>query len=99
MSSFWTCGPFKEAADRSAMMAYRAEQMKVFMEVLDELKLNQELLQNGNSDEKIMASFAQIEIDKKIATLLGVPYDGTEESNEEVLRKILFEHVGEGTEK
>ena len=99
MSSFWTCGPFKDAADRAASMAYKAEQMKVFMEVLEDLENNQEILENGSPDEKIIASLAQIEIDKKIATLLGVPYDASEEKNDEVLREVLFEYVGKRTKE
>ena len=99
MSQFWTCGPFKKAHDRVERMSYKAEQMKMFMELLEEDKANKELLENGTSDEKLLASLAQLEIDKKIATLLGVPYDGSEEKNDEILRAVLLEHVGKRTEE
>ena len=38
MKEFWTCGPFKKANDNLQKMIFRAEQMKVFMETLDDLK-------------------------------------------------------------
>ena len=93
MRDFWTCGPFKEAHDKIARAHYKAEQMKVFLEILEEDKHNQELLENGTADEKFIASLAQIEIDKKIATMLGVPRDGEKEANDEILRAVLLEHV------
>lgn len=98
MSQFWTCGPFKKAHDRVEKMSYRVEQMKVFMDILEEDKTNQEILENGTTDEKLIARLAQLEIDRKIATLLGVPYDGSEETNDEILRTVLLEHVRKGTE-
>ena len=49
--------------------------------------------------EKLIASLAQLEIDKKIATMLGVPYDGTEEANDEILRAVLLEHVRQRPEE
>ena len=36
MNKFWTCGPFKEAADKLDLMVYRAEQIRVFMEAVEE---------------------------------------------------------------
>lgn len=99
MTKFWTCGPFKEAEERAELMAFKAEQMKHLLQVIQELKSNEEILENGTDTEKLLASIAQIEIDSKIATLLGVPENGTEKENDEILRKVLFEYIGKGPEK
>ena len=95
--SFWTCGPFKEAIDRVAMMAYKAEQMKIFLEILEEDEKNQELLVSGSFDEKLIASMIQLDIDKKMATILGIP-DGHEETNDEISREALLELIRKGSE-
>ena len=47
MKGFWTCGPFKEANDRLEQMAFRVEQMRVFMEVLEEHEKIEEVLETG----------------------------------------------------
>jgi len=99
MTKFWTCGPFKEAEERAELMAFKAEQMSKLLQVIEESKANEEILENGTDTEKLLASIVQIEIDNKIATLLGVPIDGTEKENDEVLREVLFEHIGKGPKK
>lgn len=95
--SFWTCGPFKEAIDRAEKMAYRAEQMKLFLEILEEDQKNQELIVSGSFDEKLVATMIQQDIDKKMATILGIP-NGNEEKNDEISRETLLELIGKRTE-
>jgi len=98
MKGFWTCGPFKEIHDRMERMSFRAEQMKVFMDILEEDKVNQELLVSGSLDEQLVAAMIQTDIDKKIAIILGIP-DGNEEKNDEISRETLLESVRKGTEE
>lgn len=98
MSQFWTCGPFKKAHDRVEKMSYRVEQMKVFMDILEEDKANQKLLLSGSLDEQAVAAMIQLDIDKKIAILLGIP-DGYEEKNDEISREALLELIRKGTEE
>ena len=95
--SFWTCGPFKEAIDRAQKMAFKAEQMKLFLELLEEDQKNKELLTSGSLDEKLIAQMVQLDIDKKVATILGIP-DGHEETNDEISREALLESIRKGTE-
>ena len=97
MKGFWTCGPFKEATDRLERMVFRAEQMEVFMNLLEEDQKNQELIVSGSLDEQLIAKMIQLDIDKKMATILGVP-SGNEEENDEIFGEALLEHVREGTE-
>tara|TARA_R110001599_G_scaffold120216_1_gene291186 strand:+ start:154 stop:453 length:300 start_codon:yes stop_codon:yes gene_type:complete len=99
MNEFWTCGPFKEAQDRVKSMRFKSEQMKLLLDVLEESKVNNDFLENGTDNEKLLASIAQLEIDRKIATLLGVPENGTEKENDEVLREVLLEYIGKRPEK
>ena len=87
MKGFWTCGPFKEAEDNLARMVFRAEQMKVFMDVLEEAEQIEKILETGTTEEKLLASLVQLDIDKKLDILLGVP-DGNEETNDEIFGKI-----------
>ena len=82
MKGFWTCGPFKEAEDNLARMVFRAEQMKVFMDVLEEAEQIEKILETGTTEEKLLASLVQLDIDKKLDILLGVP-DGNEETNDD----------------
>ena len=92
MKGFWTCGPFKEANDRLEMMVFRAEQMRVFMEVLDEHEKIEEVLETGSPDEKLLAGLMKLDIDKKLEVLIGVP-DGYEEENDEVPRETILESL------
>ena len=92
MKGFWTCGPFKEANDRLETMVFRAEQMRVFMEVLDEHEKIEEVLETGSPDEKLLAGLMKLDIDKKLEILIGVP-DGYEEENDEVPRETILESL------
>ena len=92
MKDFWTCGPFKECNDRMENMAFRIEQMRIFMELLEEDKSNQDLVENGSDDERLLASMVQLDIDNKIAILLGVP-DGREEKTDEISRETVLEFI------
>ena len=83
MKGFWTCGPFKEAEERLERMVFRIEQMKMFLEILEEDKNNQEIIVSGSLDEKLVASMVQQDIDNKIATILGIP-NGNEEKDDEI---------------
>lgn len=83
MKGFWTCGPFKEAEERLERMVFRIEQMKMFLEILDEDKNNQEIIASGSLDEKLVASMVQKDIDNKMATILGIP-NGNEEKDDEI---------------
>ena len=92
MKGFWTCGPFKEANDRLEQMVFRAEQMRVFMDVLDEHEKIEEVLETGTPDEKLLAGLMKLDIDKKLEVLIGVP-DGYEEENDEVPRETILESL------
>jgi hypothetical protein len=92
MKEFWTCGPFKDANDRWKQSAFNIGQMQVFMELLEEEKSNQELIKNGSDDEQQLAILMQLDIDKKMKILLGVP-DGTKEKANEILRKTIFKPI------
>ena len=92
MSSFWTCGPFKEAADKLNQMIFKAEQTAKFMEVLDELKNLDEVIDNdeANSEDKILAALMRLDLEKKLEILIGVP-DGHKEEDDEVSGKAVLE--------
>jgi len=90
--SFWTCGPFKEAADKLEYMVFKAEQIRIFMEVLEESKKVEEILKSGTPDEKLIASLLKLDIDKKLEILIGVP-DGYEKKNDEVLGETILESL------
>ena len=92
MKGFWTCGPFKEANDRLERMVFRAEQMKVFMDVLDESKKVEEVIETGTPEEKLLAAMMQLDIDRKIDVLIGVP-DGNEEENDEISGETILESL------
>ena len=92
MKGFWTCGPFKEANDRLERMVFRVEQMRVFMEVLEEHEKIEEVLETGTPDEKLLAGLMKLDIDKKLEVLIGVP-DGYEEKNDEVPRETILESL------
>ena len=92
MKEFWTCGPFKKANDNLQKMIFRAEQMKVFMETLDESKRIDELIETGTVEEKLLASMMKLDIDKQIDTLLGIP-DGNEKENAEISRETILESL------
>jgi hypothetical protein len=95
MSEFWTCGPFKESVERSKRTAFRMEQMKILMDILEENKINQELMENGTPDEQLLATMIQSDIDKKIGILLGVP-DGREKKTDEISREAVLEFIDKG---
>tara|TARA_R110002153_G_scaffold273689_1_gene445270 strand:+ start:1024 stop:1320 length:297 start_codon:yes stop_codon:yes gene_type:complete len=92
MKEFWTCGPFKDANDRWKQAAFNIGQMQVFMELIEEEKSNQELIKNGSADEQQLAILIQLDIDKKMKILLGVP-DGTKEKADEIFGKTVFESI------
>ncbi len=92
MKEFWTCGPFKEANDRWKQAAFNIGQMQVFMELLEEEKFNQELIKNGSANEQRLAILMQLDIDKKMEILLGVP-DGTKAEVDEILGKTIFKSI------
>lgn len=98
MKGFWTCGPFKEAADNLDRMIYKAEQMRVFMETLEEAKKLDKLIETGTAEEKLLASMMKLDLDKKIEILIGIP-DGNEEKNDEVSREALLKSFERLTEK
>ena len=87
MSKFWTCGPFKEAVDKLELMIFKAEQMRVFMETVEEHTKVEEIIETGTPDQKLLASMMKLDIDKKLEVLIGVP-DGYEEENDEIPREI-----------
>ena len=95
MKGFWTCGPFKEAEDRQAKATFRMEQIEHLMHLLEEHKINQELIASGSIDEKLIASMVQLDIDKKMDILLGVT-DGNEEKNDEIPGETLLQIVRQG---
>ena len=90
MKEFWTCGPFKKANDDLERTIFRAEQMHVFMETLEEAKKIDDLIETGTTEEKLLASLMKLDIDKKIETLIGVP-DGNEEENAEISGETILE--------
>jgi len=89
---FWTCGPFKEAADKLEMMVFKAEQMRIFMETLEESQKVEELIVSGSLEDKLVASMVKLDIDKKLETLIGIP-DGYEEENDEIPREAILESL------
>ena len=92
MKGFWTCGPFKQAQDNLDLMVYRAEQMKVFMDTIDEVKKVDEIIETGTTEEKLLASMMKLDIDKKLEVLIGVP-DGYEEKDDEISRETILESL------
>ena len=100
MSGFWTCGPFKEMEDRLANISYKAERMRLFLEILEESAQNQKILDESTSaEEKLLASLAKLDIDKRMNVILGVPENGSEEKDDEILREILLKRISEGSEE
>ena len=100
MSGFWSCGPFKELEDRLADISHKAERMRLFLEILEESAQNQKLLDESTSEqEKLLASLAKLDIDKRMNIILGVPENGSEEKDDEILREILLKRISEGPEE
>ena len=95
---FWTCGPFKEAADKLEMMVYKAEQMRIFMETIEESKKVDDLILNGSTEEKLIARMVKLDIDNKLEILIGKP-DGHEEKDDEIPRETILESFEGITEK
>ena len=89
---FWTCGPFKEAADKLEMMVYKAEQMHIWMETLEESKRIDEIIETGTPDEKLLAAMLKLDIDKKLEVLIGVP-DGYETEDDEISREAILKSI------
>ena len=98
MKDFWTCGPFKEAADKLEMMVFKAEQMNIFMETLEEMKKLDAVIETGTTEERIVASMMKLDVDKKLEILIGIP-DGCEETNDEISRETILESFERFTEK
>ncbi len=92
MKEFWTCGPFKKANDDLQKMIFRAEQMKLFLETLEESERIDELIEEGTSEEKLLASLMKLDVDKKLETLIGIP-DGNEETITEVSGETILESL------
>ena len=99
MKNFWTCGPFKEANDNLAKMIFKAEQMKVFMETLEEAKAIDKIIKNGTKEEQLLASMMKLDVDKKLDILLGIPDGRHEEENDEISREALLESIEGSPEK
>lgn len=98
MNEFWTCGPFKKANDDLQKMIFRAEQMKIFLDTLEEAKKIDEIIDTGTPEEKLIASMMKLEVDTKIETLIGVP-DGNKKENAEILRETILESLKGHAEK
>lgn len=98
MKEFWTCGPFKKSADNLEMMIFKAEQMKIFMDILEESKKIDELILKGTDDEKLLASLMKLDVDQKLETLIGIP-DGNEKKITEISREAIFESLEGFSEK
>ena len=96
MKGFWTCGPFKQFEDRIAQRAFKMEQMEHLMALIEQDRENQELILSGTPDEKLIASMIQLDIDKKMAILLGVT-DGNEKTKDEISRETLLKLINQGT--
>lgn len=90
--TFWTCGPFKEATDRLEKMVFKAEQLRIFMETIEESKQIEEIIKSGTPNEKLLASMMKLDIDKKIEILIGVP-DGYEKKNDEIPRETILKSL------
>ena len=98
MKEFWTCGPFKKANDDLKQMVFRAEQMKVFLDTLEEAERIDEIIDTGTKEEKLIASMMKLDVDKKIETLIGVP-DGNEEKDAEISGETILESLERFAEK
>lgn len=98
MKEFWTCGPFKKANDDLKQMVFRAEQMKVFLDTLEEAERIDEIIETGTKEEKLIASMMKLDVDKKIETLIGVP-DGNEEEDAEISGETILESLERFAEK
>ena len=61
MKEFWTCGPFKKANDDLKQMVFRAEQMKVFLDTLEEAERIDEIIETGTKEEKLIASMMKLD--------------------------------------
>ena len=92
MKEFWTCGPFKKANDDLQMMIFRAEQMKIFMETIEESKRLDKLIESGTGEEKLLAQMMKLDVDKQIDILLGIS-DGNEKENAEISRETILESL------
>ena len=98
MKEFWTCGPFKKANDDLKQMVFRAEQMKIFLDTLEEAERIDEIIETGTKEEKLIASMMKLDVDKKIETLIGVP-DGNEKEDAEISGETILESLERFAEK
>ena len=98
MSKFWTCGPFKEAEDNLEKTIFRAEQMKIFLELLEELDRVDYLIENGSKEEKLLASMVKLDLDEKLQILLGTG-DEQQAENDKIPGKTILESFEGSTEK
>ena len=96
--SFWTCGPFKEAQDRLENMVFRAEQMSIFLNILEESNKVDEILENGTTEEKLLAAMLKLDIDKKLETIMGIS-NGHKEENDEISGETVFESFERSSEQ
>ena len=98
MKEFWTCGPFKKANDDLKRMIFRAEQMKIFLETIEEAEKIDEIIETGTTEEKLLASLMKLDVDKKLETLIGVP-DGNEEKDAEISGETILKSLERFAEK
>tara|TARA_B100000575_G_C23038540_1_gene597716 strand:+ start:612 stop:908 length:297 start_codon:yes stop_codon:yes gene_type:complete len=89
MKGFWTCGPFKEAEDKLDNMIFRAEQMKVFLELLEESSKVDKIIENGTDEDKTLASLVKLDLDQKLQILLGIA-DEQQEEDDKVSREAIL---------
>jgi len=98
MKKFWICGPFKEVEDRMERAAFKMEQMRIFLDLLEEDKRNQKLLSSDSIDEILLAKVVQADIDKRLNILLGIPNDD-EKKDDEISRETILKFIRERTEE
>lgn len=74
MSEFWSCGPFKLAADNQKKLIFRIEQQNHLMSILEDIKSLEKLLEVSDNETTIeLAKAALIDAEKRLNELLGVP--------------------------
>lgn len=96
MKGFWTCGPFKEAADNLAQMVFKAEQNKHLMDVLEQLEKIEKIIKEGTEEERLLAVLMKLDIEDKLDVLLGIK-NGREKKNDEISREALLKSFSNPT--
>lgn len=91
----WTCGPFAEAERRVEMFAFRVVQQEKLQEILSELEKVKEIIDTGTTEEKLLASMLQLELEQNLYILLGVDDGQTE--NSEIFGKTIPEFIAKRT--